>query len=108
MSYGLFTGQYHLIIFFPISNLKNLRNPLKKKKKNNTTKNFTVLLKKFSGEEGERVDVQKLFGYIGLFTLLALWWLGKSVDTFGINFAYNKYYVSIGQNNFTFFYGFLW
>lgn len=39
---------------------------------------ITVLLKKFSGEEGERVDVQKLFGYIGLFTLVALWWLGKS------------------------------
>ncbi|CAA3014584.1 uncharacterized transporter isoform X1 [Olea europaea subsp. europaea] len=36
---------------------------------------FTVLLKKFSGEEGERVDVQKLFGYVGLFTLVALWWL---------------------------------
>lgn len=35
-----------------------------------------VLLKKFAGEEGERVDVQKLFGYIGLFTLVALWWLG--------------------------------
>ncbi|KAL0327408.1 UNVERIFIED_CONTAM: putative vacuolar membrane protein [Sesamum angustifolium] len=34
---------------------------------------FTVLLKKFSGEEGERGDVQKLFGYIGLFTLVALW-----------------------------------
>lgn len=39
--------------------------------------NFAVLLKKVSGEEGERVDVQKLFGYIGLFTLVALWWLGK-------------------------------
>ena len=38
-----------------------------------------MLLKKFSGEEGERVDVQKLFGYIGLFTLVALWWLGKSL-----------------------------
>ncbi|KAL8503696.1 hypothetical protein ACS0TY_022424 [Phlomoides rotata] len=37
---------------------------------------FTVLLKKFSGAEEERV--QKLFGYIGLFTLVALWWLGKS------------------------------
>ena len=36
-----------------------------------------MLLKKFAGEEGERVDVQKLFGYIGLFTLVALWWLGK-------------------------------
>lgn len=39
--------------------------------------NVAVLLKKFSGEEGERVDVQKLFGYIGLFTLVALWWLSK-------------------------------
>ncbi|KAG6533009.1 hypothetical protein ZIOFF_006869 [Zingiber officinale] len=38
---------------------------------------FTVLLKKFAGEEGEGVDVQKLFGYVGLFTLVALWWLGK-------------------------------
>lgn len=37
-----------------------------------------VLLKKCSGVEGERVDVQKLFGYIGLFTLVALWWLGKN------------------------------
>lgn len=37
---------------------------------------ITVLLKKFAGEEGEGVDVQKLFGYIGLFTLVALWWLG--------------------------------
>lgn len=40
------------------------------------TVNVAVLLKKFAGEEGERVDVQKLFGYIGLFTLVALWWLG--------------------------------
>lgn len=46
--------------------------------------NDAVLLKKFCGEEGERVDVQKLFGYIGLFTLVALWWLGKNyiVDAF--------------------------
>lgn len=35
-----------------------------------------VLLKKFAGG-GERVDMQKLFGFIGLFTLLVLWWLGK-------------------------------
>lgn len=39
-----------------------------------------VLLKKFAGEEGERVDVQKLFGYIGLFTLVALWWLSKCLQ----------------------------
>ena len=40
---------------------------------------ITVLLKKFAGEEGEGVDVQKLFGYIGLFTLVALWWLGTTI-----------------------------
>ncbi|PIN01868.1 putative membrane protein [Handroanthus impetiginosus] len=45
---------------------------------------FTVLLKKFSGEEGERVDVQKLFGYIGLFTLVALWWLVWPLTAMGI------------------------
>ncbi|MQL84289.1 hypothetical protein Taro_016801, partial [Colocasia esculenta] len=39
---------------------------------------FTVLLKKFAGEEGEGADVQKLFGYVGLFTLVALWWLGRA------------------------------
>lgn len=36
-----------------------------------------VLLQKFSGEQGERVDIQKLYGYIGLFTFLGLWWVGK-------------------------------
>lgn len=40
--------------------------------------NFAVLLKKFAGEEGQGIDVQKLFGYVGLFTLVALWWLGKA------------------------------
>lgn len=43
-----------------------------------------VLLKKFAGEGGERVDVQKLFGYIGLFTLVALWWLGKMCYLFNV------------------------
>ncbi|XP_021822342.1 uncharacterized transporter C405.03c isoform X1 [Prunus avium] len=45
---------------------------------------FTVLLKKFAGEGGERVDVQKLFGYIGLFTLVALWWLVWPLTALGI------------------------
>ncbi|KAI4376884.1 hypothetical protein MLD38_014592 [Melastoma candidum] len=45
---------------------------------------FTVLLKKFAGEEGEGVDVQKLFGYIGLFTLVALWWLLWPLMALGI------------------------
>ena len=49
-----------------------------------------MLLKKYAGEEGGKVDVQKLFGYIGFFTLVALWWLGKktfcpSIDTISIN-----------------------
>ncbi|KAI5355136.1 PREDICTED: vacuolar membrane [Prunus dulcis] len=45
---------------------------------------FTVLLKKFAGEGGDRVDVQKLFGYIGLFTLVALWWLVWPLTALGI------------------------
>ncbi|CAN6583692.1 hypothetical protein ACFX13_044433 [Malus domestica] len=45
---------------------------------------FTVLLKKFAGEGGERIDVQKLFGYIGLFTLVSLWWLVWPLTALGI------------------------
>ncbi|XP_022732011.1 uncharacterized transporter C405.03c-like isoform X2 [Durio zibethinus] len=45
---------------------------------------FTVLLKKFSGEEGERVDMQKLFGCIGLFSLVSLWWLAWPLTAIGI------------------------
>ncbi|XP_010907011.1 uncharacterized transporter C405.03c [Elaeis guineensis] len=45
---------------------------------------FTVLLKKFAGEEGQGVDVQKLFGYVGLFTLVALWWLVWPLTALGI------------------------
>lgn len=39
-----------------------------------------VLLKKSAGSEGDKVDVQKFFGYIGLFALLGLWWLGKRTN----------------------------
>ncbi|GKV03121.1 hypothetical protein SLEP1_g15484 [Rubroshorea leprosula] len=45
---------------------------------------FTVLLKKSAGSEGEKVDVQKFFGYIGLFTLLGLWWLVWPLNAVGI------------------------
>ncbi|WOK94214.1 hypothetical protein Cni_G02916 [Canna indica] len=45
---------------------------------------FTVLLKKFAGEEGEGADVQKLFGYVGLFTLVSLWWLVWPLTALGI------------------------
>ncbi|KAL0013681.1 hypothetical protein SO802_000750 [Lithocarpus litseifolius] len=44
---------------------------------------FTVLLKKFAGGGG-RVDVQKLFGFMGLFTLAALWWLMWPLTAMGI------------------------
>ncbi|KAG5559478.1 hypothetical protein RHGRI_009120 [Rhododendron griersonianum] len=45
---------------------------------------FKMLLKKFTGDEGERVDMQKLYGYIGLFTLVALWWLIWPLTSIGI------------------------
>ncbi|PSS01062.1 hypothetical protein CEY00_Acc22420 [Actinidia chinensis var. chinensis] len=43
-----------------------------------------VLLKKSAGLEGEKVDVQKFFGYVGLFTLLGLWWLAWPLNAVGI------------------------
>ncbi|KAG8487315.1 hypothetical protein CXB51_020955 [Gossypium anomalum] len=45
---------------------------------------FSVLLKKFSGKQGEKVDMQKLFGYMGVFTLVALWWLAWPLTAIGI------------------------
>lgn len=36
-----------------------------------------VLLKKSAGSEGNKADVQKVFGYIGFFTLFGLWWLSE-------------------------------
>ncbi|WCJ29979.1 Solute carrier family 35 member F5 [Euphorbia peplus] len=45
---------------------------------------FTVLLKKFAGDEGEKIDVQKLFGYIGLFSLCGLWWFVWPLNAMGI------------------------
>ncbi|KAL7259709.1 hypothetical protein ACSBR1_005564 [Camellia fascicularis] len=44
---------------------------------------FTVLLNKFVQEEGEKGDLQKIFGYIGLFTLVALWWLVWPLNAMG-------------------------
>ncbi|KAL3650937.1 hypothetical protein CASFOL_007340 [Castilleja foliolosa] len=45
---------------------------------------FTVLLKRSAGSEGDKVDVQKFFGYIGLFTFLCLWWLAWPLNALGI------------------------
>ncbi|KAL8521781.1 hypothetical protein ACS0TY_012075 [Phlomoides rotata] len=45
---------------------------------------FTVLLKRSAGSEGDKVDVQKFFAYIGLFTLFGLWWLAWPLSTLGI------------------------
>uniref|UniRef100_K3Y828 EamA domain-containing protein n=1 Tax=Setaria italica TaxID=4555 RepID=K3Y828_SETIT len=76
IAYGLFTGRlFYFSALFAV-NFMNL-----------TAKCFNivpVLLKKFCGEEGEKVDVQKLFGYLGLFSLVALWWLGN-ICLFQIN-----------------------
>ncbi|XP_008443930.1 uncharacterized transporter C405.03c-like isoform X2 [Cucumis melo] len=44
---------------------------------------FTVLLKKFAGG-GQNLDMQKLFGCIGLFTFVALWWLVWPLTAMGI------------------------
>ncbi|XP_052204109.1 thiamine-repressible mitochondrial transport protein THI74-like isoform X2 [Diospyros lotus] len=45
---------------------------------------FTVLLRKSAGSDGEKVDVQKFFGYIGLFTLVGLWWLVWPLNVVGM------------------------
>ncbi|XP_073131857.1 thiamine-repressible mitochondrial transport protein THI74-like [Henckelia pumila] len=45
---------------------------------------FTVLLKKSAGSKGDKVEVQKVFGYIGLFTFLGLWWLAFPFNSLGI------------------------
>ncbi|KAI3996635.1 hypothetical protein MKX01_009467 [Papaver californicum] len=45
---------------------------------------FTVLLKRCAGSEGEKIDVHKIFGYIGLFRLLGLWWLVWPLTAMGI------------------------
>lgn len=38
---------------------------------------FSVMLKKYGGEEGGNVDMQKVFGFIGFVTLVGFWWLGN-------------------------------
>ncbi|KAL8152641.1 hypothetical protein V2J09_010401 [Rumex salicifolius] len=45
---------------------------------------FTVLLKKLAGVEGQKVDIQKLYGFIGLFILLTLWWLVWPLTAMGM------------------------
>ncbi|KAI9118157.1 hypothetical protein K1719_010489 [Acacia pycnantha] len=45
---------------------------------------FTVLLKKSAGSEGDKIDMQKLFGYIGLYCLLGFWWLAWPLSAVGI------------------------
>ncbi|XP_061368069.1 uncharacterized vacuolar membrane protein YML018C-like [Gastrolobium bilobum] len=44
---------------------------------------FTVLLKNSAGS-GEKVDMQKLFGCIGLYSLLGFWWLAWPLHAVGI------------------------
>lgn len=50
---------------------------------------FTVMLKKYGGEEGSGVDMQKLFGFIGLFTLFGAWWLIYPLHLMGLEPAFS-------------------
>lgn len=50
---------------------------------------FTVMLKKYGGEEGHGVDMQKLFGFIGLFTLFFAWWLIWPLHLMGLEPAFS-------------------
>uniref|UniRef100_A0A0A0LWA1 EamA domain-containing protein n=1 Tax=Cucumis sativus TaxID=3659 RepID=A0A0A0LWA1_CUCSA len=45
---------------------------------------YYVLLKRYAGEEAEKVDMQKFLGYVGLFTLTTLWWLFWPLRAIGI------------------------
>ncbi|KAI4316418.1 hypothetical protein L6164_024399 [Bauhinia variegata] len=45
---------------------------------------FTVLLKKYVGSKGEKVDMQKVLGCIGLYSLLGFWWLALPLSAAGI------------------------
>ncbi|XP_006346991.1 uncharacterized transporter C405.03c-like [Solanum tuberosum] len=44
---------------------------------------FTVLLKKSTGS-GEKADMERFFGYLGLFTLFGLWWLVWPLNVVGL------------------------
>ncbi|XP_024398489.1 uncharacterized transporter C405.03c [Physcomitrium patens] len=50
---------------------------------------FTVMLKKYGGEEGHGVDMQKMFGFIGLFTLIGAWWCIYPLHAFGLEPAFS-------------------
>ncbi|KAL3698502.1 hypothetical protein R1sor_012578 [Riccia sorocarpa] len=45
---------------------------------------FTILLKKYAGEGSSHVEMQRIFGYVGLFTLLGLWWLIWPLGSLGL------------------------
>ncbi|KAG6608315.1 hypothetical protein SDJN03_01657, partial [Cucurbita argyrosperma subsp. sororia] len=45
---------------------------------------FIMLLKKLAGSGGDKIDVQKFFGYVGLFTIVGLWWLVWPLTAMGI------------------------
>ncbi|KAJ8555354.1 hypothetical protein K7X08_012850 [Anisodus acutangulus] len=44
---------------------------------------FTVLLKKSAGS-GEKADMERFFGYLGIFTLFGLWWFVWPLNAVGL------------------------
>jgi solute carrier family 35 protein F5 len=51
---------------------------------------FTVMLKRYAGEEGEKVDMQRVFGFMGLFILVGSWWLGVNSSLSTVQFSTSR------------------
>jgi solute carrier family 35 protein F5 len=51
---------------------------------------FTVMLKRYAGEEGEKVDMQRVFGFMGLFILVGSWWLGVNSSLPTVQFSTSR------------------
>lgn len=50
----------------------------------------SVMLKRYAGEEGEKVDMQRVFGFMGLFILVGSWWLGVNSSLPTVQFSTSR------------------